>query len=208
MQSLMQRQRFVIWPIWPTIVLLDFALLLSPVSGQERKVSAARLGRTVERSTVPVSFSPATVIGDSARMKLALVDLAYNIVGIGWEDREKMGHGKKKLVDFVGQIAVKYGHKSILEILTEDPMDLPRGLRTGGTVEPPDAGMSIELPDDKWYHIVPTKPDAKMPMVRFRFGTLSLVLNDMQVKFTPGTRAEFKEKQYVFRFVSGWSPAP
>jgi len=201
----MQRQRIAISAF---VVLLDLVLLLDPASAQQRKAAGARPRRTGGTSTQPASLSPATVIGDSARMKLAMVDVAYNIVGIGWEDREKMGCGKKKLLDSVIGIAAKYGHKDVLEILTEDPMDLPHGLRTGGVAEGTDVSMRIELPDDRWYQIVPTRPDAKMPMVSFRNGTLTLILKDMQAKFTPGTRAEFKDKQYVFGPVSGWTLAP
>jgi len=147
----------------------------------------------------PVDNNLITVISDAAVFKLLLLDLGYNIVGIGWPDREALGAGKTAVETAWHKILSKYNMTPpyvFSNVMAEDN-DLPTPTGLSGSKTENGVNIYLKLPE-KWCEVLLVKQSGSLPDVKFRYGGIRINLKTMNVAFEDKTECVINGKEYVF----------
>lgn len=144
----------------------------------------------VNTGTTLASARISEVINDSAMLKLIVLDLAENLVGIGWSDREREGAGRDKLMKEAKKISSKYG------------FDATKGLRLDVTEVGGSAAGDIQgyvvLPN-MWLEVVGFKNSARLPVTKFKSGRIIMSFKDLKIFFGEKTECLVDGKEYVYQ---------
>ena len=134
------------------------------------------------------------IINDSAMLKLLVFDLSQNLLGIGWTDRERGGIGRDKLINNAKKISAKYGF-DVTKVNLRTDVYGPVG---GSTFdfEMPQVYITVS---DTWFEIVHFKNSERLPIVKFKSGKITLILNKLKVYFADGTECMVDGEEYMYR---------
>jgi len=131
-------------------------------------------------------------IGDAARLKLIMLDLDMNLLGVGWEDRDRSGIGRRRYQDSLSAITARY-HMNI---------DKVHGYLDVTSVGGFPTGIFADAQSD-WVHLLRLEDSGSLPTVEFRSGRISLSFAGMSVGFSGGTECLIDGKVYIWRD-RGW----
>jgi hypothetical protein len=199
----------------------------APPKGTVQKVSPGATGQTgLQRQTQQRSATPAvqgnkaasqaqrTVaptisekIHDSALLKMLILDLQMNLVGVDWQSRENLGVGRTALRKTWEGLLAKYKHKGFDDFFgPETKRDGPEALEVNGSCSQERCVLPLDLPDT-WFELIPTAPTSNLPPVKFKSGGVVLDLKTMTVSFKEGTMSMVQGEQY--RYSGGkWEKVP
>ncbi|MFA6141756.1 MAG: hypothetical protein WC738_00480 [Candidatus Omnitrophota bacterium] len=141
----------------------------------------------------------AAVISDAAVFKLLLLDLGYNIVGLGWQDRGAVGAGKADVEAAWHKVLSKYNmtpNYVFSNVMPEDN-DLPNPPGLSGSKTESGVNIYLRLPD-KWCEVLLVKQSGSLPDVKFKNGGIGINLNTMKVTFEDKTECAINGKEYIY----------
>ena len=175
--------RYKILPIMISALLIGFTLLSTNIAGET----------IIENKPAPAKICE--LIKDTTTLKLILVDLKYNLLGLAWEDRDKYGIGREKLIEAAEKITSKYKIElakiGFLPLVTNMGGEFKGSEHTGI--------VFIYAPEILISEVVHLRDEhEKLPIVKLRAGKITLSLKSMSVSFTDKTVCVLKGKEYVF----------
>jgi peptidoglycan hydrolase-like protein with peptidoglycan-binding domain len=140
---------------------------------------------------------------DSMLLKMLLLDLQYDVLGMDWSDRKRFGLPSHQ--DFVSKLrglSTKY-KISLDEQLNNRKvwLDLPPK-RGHGHYESGKAMIATDLPDI-WYEIVHFEDWGRLPIVKCKNGSVVLDINKLTIYFSKGTICLVGGKEYEYG-ISQW----
>jgi tol-pal system protein YbgF len=170
-----------------------FCLVLAPhTNAQKKTIGSDRAGST----------DISGVIADSALVKTLLLDLQFNVVGIGWNQRAPWGIGESVLTSKISLLFKKYNIP--IEALKGNGPSVDtaivngaiRGQWNGGEQR---AHVTISLPDE-WLEVLHLSNWGRLPETKFKSGqiALSITRDLMVVHFEKGTMCQVKGTTYVY----------
>ena len=130
------------------------------------------------------------LIRDTIILKLIMLDLNFNLVGIGWEDMERMGVPQDKLTDEVKRITKKYGIDLAKLGGSIDVNDMGGGVSEG-------LGVYVVIPD-KWCNIISLEDSGKLVPVKFKSGSISINYTSMSVNVKDKTQCLINKNVYTY----------
>jgi hypothetical protein len=172
------------------ILFISFIILVTFVLGSIEVVMA-------EETSIGNDIS--AVVKDAALFKLLLLDLGYNIVGLGWSDREAVGAGKTAVETAWHKVLSKYNMTPpyvFSNVMAEDN-DLPTPTGLSGSKTENGVNIYLKLPD-KWCEVLLVKQSGSLPDVKFRKGGIGINLNTMNVTFEDKTECSLNGKEYSY----------
>lgn len=143
-------------------------------------------------------LAPSEVINDSATLKLLILDITNNVFGIGWSDRDALGVGRKKVIGSTEKITLKYGLDMMKLGYTIDAVTVSQGRREQQSNGEYSNLIIVEIPN-AWSEIVHLENYEKLPVTKFKKGSIVLLLDSMAVQFQDGMECMVDDKTYIFK---------
>lgn len=128
----------------------------------------------------------------STLYKMLYLDGAFDLFGLTGDDRKtwEVIDNKKVMM----QLKKKFGFSlTFEELITKD--DYPTPLAGGGSTSPPN--IYVRVPD-QWYELLHFKNWGKLPVVKYRSGTIYVNMKTMDVTFDKGMKILVNGKEYSY----------
>lgn len=156
-------------------------------------------GAMAKQENTPSAHDIST-ISEMAKLKVALLDLHYNLLGLGWADRDRMNVGRQKLASICNPILDRLIDKKINPSEISWLPNMPAGIRSGGSSTEKGNIVYISLPNDaKWYQLLACNTKGtNFPKVEFSGGGISINLDKATVSFWDKTMVKYKGRVYVY----------
>lgn len=167
------------------ISLLFFCFILSTPLNAEEKLDKIKTVKTM-------SFETGQVVSDYATLKLIILDLSVNILGIGWDDRENNGIGRDRLLHVAKKIAKKYAIDLDKNTFSRDMQETKSSIDKNGP-------LIYGVFPSEWSEIIRIEKSGKLPMVKFRNGEIILNLRTMSIKFKGDIECIIDGQEYRYR---------
>jgi hypothetical protein len=139
----------------------------------------------------PASAKISELINDSALLKLSLIDLAKNVLGVGENIRQELGFDQK-LTKIIEKISAKYKMD-----LTTGGIYLVGIEKMGGIYQKGVALVHVS-PPTWWSEIVRFEKPGSLPIVKFKSGRIVLDINSMSVSFSDQTECMINGNEYIY----------
>lgn len=133
-------------------------------------------------------------ISDSTLLKVLLLDYSENILGLGWQDRDRQGIGSTTIMGSITNLTARYSiaDPTKQKILT----DMPVSLRRGGASDEKGDRIYVSF-DGGWHELLRFSNYGKLPPVKYYDAHLSVNLKSMTVTFGKKTRIMVEGRQYI-----------
>jgi hypothetical protein len=142
--------------------------------------------------------APLELVAAATLYKMLMIDLSDNLMGMGWEDRDREGWGLKVLTKAMATLRKEYefehpAKNEDFELDMPTPMSGWGGAGSGGEPE-----ISMTVPDE-WFELFSFKNWGKLPIVKYRSGAIYVALKSLTVSFTDGMRILINGKEYTYK---------
>ena len=142
-------------------------------------------------------------ITNSALVKIILLDLQFNIVGINWKDRDSRGVGESVLINNLKLLFSKYSiskEKILKGIGVSIDSTILNGAMQGQWKGDEERAYAIISLPDSWQEVLHLNDCGSLPETKFKSGRIILSIRKgyVSVNFDNGTRCQIKGVDYVY----------